>query len=130
MKTSWHTYGNKMLGALVDLQPNHPCSKTGNILSLQHHRHRPQSMQSRVYETVKRPSVCLSYRSTAAAACGGFAAERRAGRRSRSTAGAALSNKCGQCHADSRDMRLNTDYRSAEVSAYANSALHLYSRRY
>ena len=82
------------------------------------------------YETVKRPSVCLSHRSTAAAACGGFAAERRAGRRSRSTAGAALSNKCGQCHVDSRGMRLNTDYRSAEVSAYANSALHLYSRRY
>ena len=34
-----------------------------------------------------RPSVrCTSYHSTAAAACGGFAAERRAGGRYRSTA--------------------------------------------
>ena len=44
------------------------------------------SMQS-VYETVKRPSVCLSRRSTAATACGGFAAERPAGRRYRQIAG-------------------------------------------
>ena len=65
-----------------------------------------------------RSSVSLSYRSTAAAALGGFAAERRAGRRYRGTryrrrvagAGAqqqrrrstALSSKCGQRHADSR----------------------------
>jgi len=34
-----------------------------------------------------RPSVCLSRQLTAAAACGGFAAERPAGRRYRSTAG-------------------------------------------
>ena len=33
-----------------------------------------------------RRSVCLSHQSTAASACGGFAAERRAGRRYRSTA--------------------------------------------
>jgi len=45
-------------------------------------------VQSRVYETIKRPSVslsvslpvcpsvCLSHHSTVAAACGGFAAER------------------------------------------------------
>ena len=39
----------------------------------------PHSMQSRVYETVGvRPSVRLSHHSTAAAACGGFAAERHA----------------------------------------------------
>ena len=41
------------------------------------------------HETVElpsvRPSVRLYYRSTTAAACGGFAAERRAGRRHRST---------------------------------------------
>ena len=60
-----------------------------------------------------RPSVCLSHHSTAAAVCGGFAAEHRAGRRYRSTtagAGAqqqrrrstALSSKCWQCHVDSR----------------------------
>ena len=36
-----------------------------------------------------RLSVCLSHHSTAAAACGGFPAERRAGRRHRSTASAA-----------------------------------------
>ena len=34
------------------------------------------------------PSVCLSHRSTVAAACSGFAAERPAGRRYRSIAGA------------------------------------------
>jgi len=41
-------------------------------------------MRSRVYETVERPSVrpsvCLSHRSTAVAACGVIAAERPAGR--------------------------------------------------
>jgi len=36
-------------------------------------------MQSMVYETVLRPSVCLSYLSTAAAACVGFAAVGPAG---------------------------------------------------
>jgi len=35
-----------------------------------------------------RPSVCMSHRSTAAAACGGFAAERPADTRYRSIAGA------------------------------------------
>jgi len=66
-----------------------------------------------------RPSVCLSHHSTTTAACGGFAVERRAGRRYRSTAAGlghpaatgnsdtargrstALSSKCGQCHVDS-----------------------------
>jgi len=63
----------------------------------------------------RRVSVCLSRRSTAAAACGGFAAERRAGRRYRSTAAGAvqqapaLSSKCGQPHVGSRLGRLNTD---------------------
>ena len=42
-------------------------------------------MRSRVYVTVERPSVCLSRRSTAATAAGGFAAERCAGKRCRST---------------------------------------------
>ena len=74
-----------------------------------------------------RLSVCLSHRSTAAAACGEFAAERPADGRYRSTsAGAsahsscrraqqqrrrctALSNKRGQCLVDSRGTRLNTD---------------------
>jgi len=35
-----------------------------------------------------RPSVCLSHRSPAAAACGGFAAERPEGRKCRSIAAA------------------------------------------
>ena len=62
-----------------------------------------------------RPFVRLSHRSTAAAACGSFAAERRAGRIYRSQRSAAtrrstaLSSKCGQCHVDSRGRRLNTD---------------------
>jgi len=51
------------------------------------------SMLSRVYVTIGRPSVRLSVRlshySTSAAACGGFAAERRADRIYRSTAAGA-----------------------------------------
>ena len=54
--------------------------------------HCPRSIQSGVYVTVRRrtvhlsvhPPVCLSYRSTAATAAGGFAAERSVGRRYRS----------------------------------------------
>ena len=53
-----------------------------------------------------RASICLSHRLKAAAACGGFAAERRAGTRYRSTA---FSSKSGQCCVDSWGMRLNTD---------------------
>ena len=34
--------------------------------------------RSRVYETVERPSICLSHRLTAAAACGEFPAGRPA----------------------------------------------------
>ena len=66
-----------------------------------------------------RPSVCpsvsLSHQLNAAAACGGFAAERRTRQRYRSIApgarqqhaaargrSTALSSKCGQCHVDSR----------------------------
>ena len=65
-----------------------------------------------------RPSVRLSHRFTAAAACGGFSAERPAGRRYRSTAAGAqqqrrrntaFSSKCGQCRDDSRNTRLNMD---------------------
>ena len=49
-------------------------------------------MRSKVYETVEclsAPPVCPFYHSTAAAACGGFAAKRRTGRRYRSTTAAA-----------------------------------------
>ena len=64
-----------------------------------------------------RPSVSLSHQSNAAAACDGFAAERRMRKRYRSIApGArqqqrhrtALSSKCGQCHVDTKLTRLNT----------------------
>ena len=44
----------------------------------------PHSMRSRVYVSVGCPSACLSHRSTAAAAAGGFAAEHCAGTRYRS----------------------------------------------
>ena len=50
-------------------------------------RHCPHTMRSRVYETVERPSVCLYRRLTAAAACGGFAAERPVDRRYQSITG-------------------------------------------
>ena len=70
--------------------------------------------------SVVRPYACISRRSTAAAACGGFAAECRAGRTYRSTAAGvgaqqqrrrstALSSTCGQCHVDNRGMRLSRD---------------------
>jgi len=59
-------------------------------------------MRSRVYETVERPSVrlsicssvCLSRRSTAATAAGGFPAERIMGRKYRSIAARRAS--CGR----------------------------------
>jgi len=72
-----------------------------------------------------RRSVCPSV-PPFARSCGGFAAERRAGRRYRSTAAAvgrpaaiapqngaqqqiALSSKCEQCHVVSRRRKLNTE---------------------
>jgi len=82
----------------------------------------------------------LSHRSTAAAACGGFAAERPAGRRHRSIAAGAgaqqqrrrsraLSSKCGQCHVDSRvdeaEHRL-VKTRIAQ-SLYCPTVLHFYA---
>jgi len=79
--------------------------------------HCPHSMRSRIYVTVGCPSgVCLSHHSTAAAACGGFAAESRAGRRYRPTA-MAPQNGVGfwsAANADSAVLtaeltRLNTD---------------------
>ena len=61
-----------------------------------------------------RPFVCLSRRSTAAAACRWFAAEcARASTtdidRMAGTPAAGLSSKCGRRHVDSRGSRLNTD---------------------
>jgi len=53
----------------------------------------------------------------AAAACGGFAAVRLAGRRYRS-----LSSNCGQCHVDSRGPRLNT-HSLYSVTPEVNSSL-------
>ena len=46
-------------------------------------------MRNRVYVAVRRLSVCLSHRLTAAAVASGFAAERPVGRRYRQTAGGA-----------------------------------------
>jgi len=50
--------------------------------------HCSHSMRSKVYETVEHLSVCLSRHSTAAAECGRFPADRRAGGRYRSTTAA------------------------------------------
>ena len=55
------------------------------VTDQQDYWHCPHSMRSRIYETVRRPSVCLSH-SPAAAACAGFAAVGPAGRRYRSIA--------------------------------------------
>jgi len=62
----------------------------GNLLSLVT---LSAESRSRVYVTIERPSVCLSHRSTAATAAGGFAAERRANRRYRSTAAYTLCSR-------------------------------------
>ena len=53
--------------------------------------HRPCSAYYADNATVECPSVYLSNQSTVAAACGGFAAERRAGGRYRMTAAGARS---------------------------------------
>jgi len=67
-------------------------------------------MRSRVYATVGCPSVRPSRRSTAAAVCGGFAAERgqQMSIDSDRNAASALSSKCGQRRVESRGTRLNT----------------------
>jgi len=60
-------------------------------------------------------SVRLSRHSTAVAACGVFAAERRAGMSYRLTAaGAAIGSNCGQSRVDSRGTSLNTDLAEIE----------------
>ena len=80
----------------------------------------PHSTRSRNAGSTKRAGVRPSDPSmTAAAACGRFAAERRASSRYRSTAAGtqqqrrrstAFSSKCGQCRVDSGGTRLNTDF--------------------
>jgi len=62
-------------------------------------------MRDRVSVTVGRPSIRLSHRSTAANAAGGFAAERPAGRRYRSTACALQRRRCSAAKAGSVTLR-------------------------
>ena len=71
----------------------------------------PHSVQSRVYETAGRPSVCLSRHSAAAPRCGGFAAVGPAGGRYRSIAAArpARRSNCEQCRVVSGRRQLNAD---------------------
>ena len=88
-----------------------------------------------VYERPSvRTSVCLSHHLTAAAACGGFAAERPAGSidRQRRAAGAQqqrrrsmalTSSKCGQFHIDSR---VNEAGQRLVFRASANYTLQLF----
>jgi len=76
-------------------------------------------MRSRVYETVKHPSVCPIDRLQQRLAAGLLLSAPQIGDidlllHSEPAAGAlqhapALSSKCGQCHVDSRWTRLNTD---------------------
>jgi len=56
-----------------------------------------------INETVERPSGCLSHNLPAARRCGGFAAERRAGRRYQSTAAAA--SRCTTANCTQQQMR-------------------------
>ena len=75
-----------------------------------------------------RLSICLSNRSTATAACGGFAAERpAAGDIDRQSA---LSSKCGQRHVDSRRRRLNRNlFFGGRYGLSAYSSFHALQRR-
>ena len=72
-----------------------------------------------------RPSVCLSHRSTADA-CSGFAAERRAGRRSGAGAQQQQQRRrsSGQCHADSGRRRLSEDWFRVENTRNATHKSH------
>ena len=87
-------------------------------------------MWSRVYKTVRCPSVSLSHQSNAAAVCSGFAAERRTCKRYRPPGAwqqqrrsTELSSKCGdQCHVDSRvdetkHRRVSLYFRSIKILA-------------
>ena len=58
-------------------------------------------MRSMVHAAVEHPTACLFHRAAAAAACGGFAAERRAGGRYRSTEAA----PGAEAHDDQLQMR-------------------------
>jgi len=77
----------------------------------------PHSIRSRVYAVVSRlsESICVSHRSTAATAVGGFAAKRPVDRRywwipaGDLLQALALSSNCGQRLVESRRRRLNTD---------------------
>ena len=92
-------------------------------------------MQNMVYETDERSPFCPYVRSIAASACGGFAAERPTGQRYRSVSSAgaqqqrrhstALSSKFGQCHADSRCTKLNTDLCLSKLPENVSSCIKL-----
>ena len=77
----------------------------------------PHSIRSRVYAVVSRlsESICVSHRSTAATAVGGFAAKRPVDRRywwipaGDLLQALTLSSNCGQRLVESRRRRLNTD---------------------
>ena len=93
-----------LLQIFVDLLRNKLSTDTQRVT----HRRCPHSMRSSVCAAADCPSVrqsvCLSRRSTAAvAACGGFAAERRAGRRYRLIVGTPV--RAASC----REPRLSTD---------------------
>ena len=69
-------------------------------------------MRSRVYETVERLSVLLSVLSIDRAACSGFAAERPAGRKYRSTAARRACSRCVVQQAPT----LSSKWRSAAIA--------------
>ena len=88
-RTAFHTKKTTNCVWKIKWELHENALECGCITSLWRYWHCPRGMRSRVYVTIGCPSVCLVHRSTAAAACGGFAAERPADRTYRSTAAAA-----------------------------------------
>ena len=88
-----------------------------------YHRHCPHSMRSRLYVTVRRPSVrpsvCPIVQQPLRRAASLLLSAPRAGHigrqrwapalRSKRRRSTAFGSKCGQCHGDSRGTRLNRD---------------------
>ena len=83
------------------------CKYTENVIDTARIVHK--NVRSFIKRSSVRPSVRLSRRSTAAAACGGFAAECPACKRCRSIAGAGARQQMRQCHVDGRGTRLIAD---------------------
>jgi len=98
---------------------------------IESHKMDPWTTLCWVYATVEE-AVRPSHQSTATTVASGFAAERPASRRYRSTAAGAalqapaLSSKCGQRHAESRRRRLNTNLFCQQIDMVTSACEILY----